>query len=225
MTPALAYWVDQLDPFLIHFTRTFGIRYYGLSYAVGFLAAACLLHLYVRAGKSVLSSDRIADFMVAAVLGVVLGGRIGSYFLYDYWRSFRTDPFEILRVWDGGMSFHGGLVGVMLAMAWFARSQKIPLLHLFDLVGDDRAGRHPLRQDRQLHQRRALGETDQAVPWAVIFPRSMPAGTPIELIPRGIPPNSMRPASRASCSSRTCRCASGEVMPSERGPAGWPGNS
>jgi phosphatidylglycerol---prolipoprotein diacylglyceryl transferase len=178
VTPALAYWVDQFDPFLVHFTRTIGIRYYGLSFAVGFLAAACLLHLYAKAGKSLLSSDRIADFMVAAVLGVVLGGRIGSYFLYDYWRSFRADPFEILRVWDGGMSFHGGLIGVILAMVWFARSQKIPLLHLWDLSAVSApAGIFFVRIANFINGE--LWGKPAEVPWAVIFPRS-----PLPLVPR-----------------------------------------
>src|ERR1035438_4369238 len=72
--------------------------------------------------------------MVAAVLGVVVGGRIGSYFLYDGWRSFGTDPLAILRVWEGGMASHGGMIGVILAVAWFARSAGIPFLHLADLV-------------------------------------------------------------------------------------------
>jgi phosphatidylglycerol---prolipoprotein diacylglyceryl transferase len=61
------------------------------------------------------------------VLGVVLGGRIGSYLLYDGWRSFGSDPFAILRVWEGGMSFHGGMIGVILAVAWFARLRGDPL--------------------------------------------------------------------------------------------------
>jgi phosphatidylglycerol:prolipoprotein diacylglycerol transferase len=174
----MAYWVDQLDPFLVHFTRTFGIRYYGVSYALGFLAAGWLLHLYAKAGKSLLLPNRIADFMVAAVLGVILGGRIGSYFLYDSWRSFRSDPFEILRVWDGGMSFHGGLIGVMVAMAWFARSQRIPLLHLWDLAAISApAGIFFVRIANFINGE--LWGKPATVPWSVIFPRS-----PLPMVPR-----------------------------------------
>ena len=134
MTPAFAYWVDRLNPFLIRFTDNFGVRYYGLSYALGFLVAAGLLYRYARAGRSLIPSDKIPDFMVAAVLGVVVGGRIGSYVLYDGWRNLGTDPFAILRVWQGGMSSHGGMIGVVLTTAWFARKEKIPMLHLWDLV-------------------------------------------------------------------------------------------
>ncbi len=178
MTLPLAYWVDQLDPFLIHFTGRLGIRYYGLGFALGFLAGAWLLHLYAKAGRTVLPADRIADFMVSAVLGVILGGRIGSYLLYDSWRHFRSDPLEIFRVWDGGMSFHGGLVGVILAMAWFARSQRIPLAHLWDLAAASAPpGIFFVRIANFINGELWGKPTD--VPWAVVFPRS-----PSPLVPR-----------------------------------------
>jgi len=181
MTAALAYWVDRLDPFIFHITPRFGIRYYGLAYAAGFVAAAWLLRAYARAGRSLLPPARIADFMVAAVLGVVLGGRIGSYFLYDAWRSFGSDPFGIFRVWDGGMSFHGGLVGVILAVGWFSRSEKIPLLHLWDLVASTAPAGIFLGRLANFVNGELWGKPAD-VPWAVIFPRSMPEGTPLHLI-------------------------------------------
>ena len=181
MMPSIAYWVDQLDPFLIHFTSRFGIRYYGLAYAAGFLIGAWLLGRYARAGRSLLPADKIGDFMVAAVMGVVLGGRIGSYLLYDGWRTFGSDPLAIVRVWDGGMSFHGGLAGVVLAVSWFAHREKIPLLHLWDLVASTAPcgllfGRVANFVNGELWGRPA------DVPWAVIFPRSAEEGTPLHLI-------------------------------------------
>ena len=181
MTAALAYWVDRLDPFVVHFTGRFGIRYYGLAYAIGFVVAAWLLRAYARAGRSLLPSAKIADFMVAAVLGVVLGGRIGSYFLYDGWRSFGSDPLAILRVWDGGMSFHGGLLGVILAVSWFARSEGIPLLHVWDLVASTAPAGLLFGRVANFVNGELWGKPTD-VPWAVIFPRSMPEGTPLHLI-------------------------------------------
>jgi phosphatidylglycerol:prolipoprotein diacylglycerol transferase len=181
MSASLAYWVDQLDPFLIHFTDRFGIRYYGLSYAAGFLVSAWLLGRYAKAGRSLLPASRIADFMVSAVLGVVLGGRIGSYLLYDGWRSFGSDPFAILRVWDGGMSFHGGLVGVILAVTWFAKSEKIPFAHLFDIVATTAPAGILFGRIANFVNGELWGRTSN-VAWAVIFPRSMPPGTPLGLI-------------------------------------------
>jgi phosphatidylglycerol:prolipoprotein diacylglycerol transferase len=178
MTPVLAYWVDRLDPFLIHFTDSFGIRYYGLAYAAGFVASAWLLHLYAASGRSLLSTAKIADFMVAAVIGVVAGGRVGSYLLYDAWRTFPSDPFAILRVWEGGMSFHGGLVGVMLAIAWFSRAERIALLHLWDLVASTAPVGLFLGRIANFVNGELWGRPAQ-VPWAVIFPRS-----PLPLVPR-----------------------------------------
>jgi phosphatidylglycerol:prolipoprotein diacylglycerol transferase len=178
MTPLLAYWVDRLDPFLIRFTDTFGIRYYGLSYAMGFVAAAWLLHLYARAGRSRLPSAKIADFMVAAVLGVVVGGRVGSYLLYDTWRTFPSDPLAILRVWEGGMSFHGGLVGVMVAIAWFSRAEGIALLHLWDLVATTAPAGLFFGRIANFINGELWGRPSD-VPWAVIFPHS-----PLPQVPR-----------------------------------------
>jgi phosphatidylglycerol:prolipoprotein diacylglycerol transferase len=181
MSPPLAYWVDRLDPFLIRFTPRFGIRYYGLAYAAGFLVAAWLLGRYARAGRSLLPAAKVGDFMVAAVLGVVLGGRIGSYLLYDGWRSFASDPLAILRVWDGGMSFHGGLVGSVIAVSWFARSEGIPVLHLWDLTATTAPAGLFLGRIANFINGELWGKITD-VPWAVIFPRSASEGTPYHLI-------------------------------------------
>jgi phosphatidylglycerol:prolipoprotein diacylglycerol transferase len=181
MTPVLAYWVDNLDPFLIRFKGNFGIRYYGLSYVAGFLSAAWLLHRYARAGRSLLPDAKIGDFMVAAVAGVVLGGRIGSYILYDHWRFFGKDPLEIFRVWDGGMSFHGGLIGVMIAVWWFSASEKIPLAHLCDLVATTTPAGLLFGRIANFVNGELWGKVS-AVPWAVIFPKSDPGAVAVQLI-------------------------------------------
>jgi len=181
MTLPLAYWVDRLDPFLVHFTAKIGIRYYGLGFAAGFLTGAWLLGLYARKGRSLLPQSRVGDFMISLVLGVVLGGRIGSYFLYDGWRSFGSDPLGIFKVWDGGMSFHGGLIGVMVAVWLFSRSEKLPLAHLCDITAASApAGIFFVRIANFINGELWGHVTD--VPWAVIFPRSADPGTPVALI-------------------------------------------
>ncbi len=175
MTPPLAYWVDRLDPFLVRFHGNFGLRYYGLAYVAGFLAAAWLLGRYAAAGRSLLPAPKIADFMVAMVVGVVVGGRLGSFLLYDSWRTLATDPWALVRVWQGGMASHGGILGVILATLWFARSQKIPFLHLWDLVATTApAGLFFGRIANFINGELWGKPTD--VPWAVIFPRSAPEG-------------------------------------------------
>jgi phosphatidylglycerol:prolipoprotein diacylglycerol transferase len=182
MTAPLAYWVDNLDPFLVRFRGNFGIRYYGLAYVAGILAAAWLLCAYARAGKSLLPAAKVGDFMVAAAIGVFAGGRLGSYLLYDGWRGFATDPFAVLRVWEPGMSFHGGLLGVILASAWFARSEKIPIVHLWDLVASTAPVGLLLGRLANFVNGELWGHPS-SVPWAVLFPRSVTPEHP-ELVPR-----------------------------------------
>jgi phosphatidylglycerol---prolipoprotein diacylglyceryl transferase len=182
MTPVFGYWVDQLDPFLIRFRGNFGIRYYGLAYVAGILAGAWLLCRYARAGKSLLPAAKVGDFIVAAAIGVFVGGRLGSYFLYGGWISFRSDPFAVLRVWEPGMSFHGGLVGVILAATWFARSEGIPIVHLWDLVASTAPVGLLLGRLANFVNGELWGKP-ATVPWAVIFPRSATPESP-ELVPR-----------------------------------------
>jgi len=178
--PVLGFWVDDLPPFLGPHWGPLGLRFYGLAYALGFVGAAWLLHRYARSGRSLLPSDKIADFMVALVFGVLLGGRIGSYLLYDTWRTFPSDPFAIFRVWDGGMASHGGILGVIVALAWFARSERIPFLHVGDLAAS--AGPVGLFLGRVANFINGeLWGKISFVPWAVIFPRSQP-GAPTQLI-------------------------------------------
>ncbi len=182
MTPALAYWVDDLDPFLIHFRGSFGIRYYGLAYVAGILGGAWLFSAYARARRSLLPASRIGDFIVALAIGVFAGGRLGSFLLYDGWRTFRSDPFWLLRVWDGGMAFHGGLIGVILAVFWFARRERIPAAHLFDLAASAAPLGLFLGRVANFINGELWGRPAE-VPWAVLFPRSVTPEHPL-LVPR-----------------------------------------
>lgn len=177
----LAYWVHNLSPFLIQFTDTIGIRYYGLAYLVGFVGGAAGLHLYARAGRSRLPAPAISDFIIAIVIGVMVGGRLGSFILYEGWRNLGSDPFAIFRVWEGGMASHGGFVGVAVAMAWFARKNKLPFLHLADLIVSVAPLGLLLGRIANFINGELWGKITD-VPWAVIFPESAPAGTPVSLI-------------------------------------------
>lgn len=173
------YWVHDLDPFLVRFSENFGIRYYGLSYMLGFLAGFALLHLASRRGRSPLGAGQNADYLFALVIGVLAGGRIGYFLLYDT-ASVARDPLMLLRVWEGGMASHGGIIGVILAMIWFARSRKVEFWRLADLtcmIGPPGLffGRIANFINGELWGR----VTD--VSWAVIFPGSDP-GAPLERI-------------------------------------------
>jgi len=178
----LAYWVHDLSPFLIQFTDTIGIRYYGLSYLLGFLGGAWLLHVYAKAGRSQLRSEQISDLIIAIVVGVMVGGRLGSFILYNNWRTLGEDPLALFRVWEGGMASHGGFVGVAVALAWFARSRRLPFLHLSDLIVSVAPLGLMFGRVANFINGELWGKISH-VSWAVIFPESAPAGTPIALIP------------------------------------------
>jgi phosphatidylglycerol:prolipoprotein diacylglycerol transferase len=176
----LAHWVHNLSPFLVRFSDNFGIRYYGLAYLAGFLATAWLLRRYHREGRTPLTPEVSTDLMLALVVGVLVGGRFGYFMLYQP-RTFFADPVALFRVWEGGMASHGGFLGVLIALAWFARSRQFSFLHLADLV----VTAAPLGLFFGRIANFINGElwgkiTD--VPWAIIFPLSAAPGTPVRFI-------------------------------------------
>jgi phosphatidylglycerol:prolipoprotein diacylglycerol transferase len=177
----LAYYVDNFSPFLGPHWHNFGIRYYGLAYLLAFAAAYLALIRYARAGRSLLPAAKVGDFMVYVVLGTLLGGRLGYFLLYRP-DSFLAEPLAIFRVWEGGMASHGGMLGVTIALIWFGRAQRIPILHLGDLVVS-------IAPIGLLFGRLAnfingeLWGKISFVRWAVIFPNSISPGTPLALIP------------------------------------------
>jgi phosphatidylglycerol:prolipoprotein diacylglycerol transferase len=130
---SLAYWVHTPHPFLVRFSENLGIRYYGLAYLAGFVAAGWLLRLYHQAGRSKLDVAAIFDLMTCLIAGVIIGGRLGYFVLYQS-ETFFHDPLVLLRVWEGGMASHGGFIGVGAAMWWFTRKRETSLWQVADLV-------------------------------------------------------------------------------------------
>jgi phosphatidylglycerol:prolipoprotein diacylglycerol transferase len=108
-----------------------GIHWYGIMYLFGFAAAFMLGRYRIRAGRFPgIDENRFGDLLFNGMLGVVIGGRVG-YVLFYGWSDFIADPLFLLRINEGGMSFHGGLLGVMAAVAiWSAQSKK----HVFDTL-------------------------------------------------------------------------------------------
>lgn len=137
MATTSSYWVHDLSPFLIRFPENplglDGIRYYGLSYLLGFLAAWALLRAYDNRGKFAINADARATLMTAVILGVIAGGRIGYMLLYDL-EAFLQNPALILRVDQGGMASHGGFIGVLLAVVWFAKKYNTNFFKLGDVI-------------------------------------------------------------------------------------------
>lgn len=143
------------------------IHWYGMMYLIGFAAAWMLGRS--RANRHGWSAEQVSDLIFYGALGVVLGGRIGYILFYDL-AGYRADPLAVLRVWEGGMAFHGGLLGVIVAMLLFARSQR----RSFWAVADFTAPLVPLgllagRLGNFINGELWGRVTD--VSWAMIFPR------------------------------------------------------
>lgn len=166
----LAYWVHHPIPFLGPHWGQFGIRFYGLGYVLGFIAAAWLFVRYARAGRSHLPTSRISDLMTALVVGVIVGGRLGSFLLYRP-SEMLNDPSAVFRVWEPGMASHGGFLGVAIALAWFSHRARISFLHLGDLiVSAAPVGLFLVRIANFLNGE--LWGRVTSVPWAIIFEES-----------------------------------------------------
>ena len=123
----------QIDPIAIA-VGPLAIRWYGLMYLVGFGAAFLLARSRIKQGRGGgISYAVFDDLFFFCVLGVVLGGRLGYVLFYKPGYYF-SHPLEILAVWQGGMAFHGGFLGVLLAMAYIARKHRIRWLAITDFI-------------------------------------------------------------------------------------------
>ena len=122
----------QFDPVLISI-GPLAIRWYALSYIVGFILFTILGRRRIAQGNSVFTKDTLDDFLTWGILGVILGGRIG-YVLFYKFSDYLANPLDIFKVWEGGMSFHGGFLGVVVAMWLFGRKHNISILKLMDTV-------------------------------------------------------------------------------------------
>ncbi len=162
----------SLGPFNI-FEKTIGpldVHWYGIMYMLAFLSA-WLLALY-RSGKphSPISKVEVENLVTYGAFGVILGGRVGYVIFYNFDR-WMSDPLWLFRIWEGGMSFHGGLLGVLLAMYVYSTRIRVPYLALMDFV----APLVPLglafgRLGNFIGQE--LWGRVADVPWAMVFPKA-----------------------------------------------------
>ncbi len=109
------------------------IHWYGVMYLIGFLAAWWLGTVRAKQPDSGWKKEEIGDLIFYAAIGVVIGGRMGYVLFYDL-SGFLANPLEIFKVWQGGMSFHGGLLGVLVTLLWFARKTKRNFFAVTDFV-------------------------------------------------------------------------------------------
>jgi phosphatidylglycerol---prolipoprotein diacylglyceryl transferase len=110
------------------------VRWYGTMYLLGFLASYLLVRVQLRRQKPpIMAENRVEDLYFYLVLGLMVGARLGYVFFYNF-RNYLEHPLEVVAVWQGGMSFHGGLIGAFLSAWLFSRKYRVNLWALGDLV-------------------------------------------------------------------------------------------
>lgn len=171
MIPVLFF--PAFDPVVVQ-VGPFAIRWYALAYIVGLVLGWRLMRRLVRLPPDVASQLQTDDFLSWATLGVVLGGRLG-YVLFYQPGFYLAHPLKALEVWQGGMSFHGGALGVAVAAIWFCRKNAIPLFGFADRMAVVTPiglclGRIANFINGELWGREAPAD----LPWAMIFPTGGP---------------------------------------------------
>ena len=162
------------DPTILVQIGPLAIRYYALAYILGLVVGWRLIRGLVLQPPAVATALQADDYLTWATLGVVLGGRLGYVLFYQPGR-FLADPWQIFAVWQGGMSFHGGMAGVAIATAWFCRRNGISVLGFGDRVAVVAPlglgfGRIANFINGELWGRPA----PDWLPWAMVFPNGGP---------------------------------------------------
>ena len=161
----------MIDPVLVE-VGPFAIRWYALAYIAGIVLGWLLGRRMVALPPAAATREQLDDFVTWCTLGIILGGRLG-YVLFYRPGHYLAHPAEALAVWQGGMSFHGGMLGVAVAMAWFCRREGLPLLRFTDRVA-------PVVPIGLFFGRLAnfingeLWGRVSDVPWAMVFPTGGP---------------------------------------------------
>lgn len=175
--PLAALPFPNIDPVIVQF-GPLAIHWYGLAYVVGILFAwwyAKRLAADARLwpiGTTPIRPEDLDDFLVWAAVGIIVGGRVGYILFYDFAR-YLADPLDIFALWQGGMSFHGGFAGTVLAMILFARARGIRVLSLLDIVAAGVPVALGLVRLTNFINSELWGRVTD-VPWAVEFPNGGP---------------------------------------------------
>ncbi len=125
-------YIHELNPIAFSLFN-FKIYWYSLSYLFGFIFSYCYVKFVLNKDFVNMDFKIFEDFIGWAVLGVIFGGRIGYVIFYNL-NFYLENPIEILKIWQGGMSFHGGLIGLILSIFFFSKSKKVNFLDLLNLV-------------------------------------------------------------------------------------------
>jgi len=127
----LAYYLHDLNPLIFRIYDNVGPRWYGLAYVLAFISSYLLFFWLAKRGFADLPAERVGDFITGcALFGVIIGGRLGYVFFYK--PEMLREPLSILRVWEGGMASHGGMLGLLLFTFYYSHRHKVSWTNLGD---------------------------------------------------------------------------------------------
>jgi phosphatidylglycerol---prolipoprotein diacylglyceryl transferase len=168
----LSYYLHDLSPFVLRFSETFGVRWYGLAYVAAFLFGILIVRRLSQLGYCDIPVQKVSDFIIGgAIFGVLLGGRLGYMLFYDL-ENFLQNPLIFFRIMDGGMSAHGGILGLTLYTLWYSWRHKVSWRN----IGDNLVVAAPVGLFFGRVANFINGELYgrvSTVPWAVQFPKEL----------------------------------------------------
>jgi phosphatidylglycerol:prolipoprotein diacylglycerol transferase len=170
----LAYFLHQFSPFIVQFREGLGLRWYGLAYVVAFLLGYLLYKKLAEKGYTDLPVAQVSDFITwAAVFGVMIGGRLGWILFYGLKQNHTFDPwYWPIEVWKGGMSSHGGIIGLVLFTLYWSRKYHVS----WTSIGDSLCVVSPIGLGIVRLANFINGELfgrPSTVPWAMLFPNEV----------------------------------------------------
>jgi phosphatidylglycerol:prolipoprotein diacylglycerol transferase len=161
----------RIDPILVKL-GPIRLSWYGLMYVFGFLASYWLVRYQIKKKDFGISKQGVDDLYFYLVLGLIIGARLGYVLFYDF-KMYLEDPLEILAIWHGGMSFHGGLIGVLIAGILFSWKTNKSFWKIADLIVVTVPIGLGLGRIGNFINGELYGRVTQ-VPWAMIFPKGGP---------------------------------------------------
>ncbi|VGO16112.1 Prolipoprotein diacylglyceryl transferase [Pontiella desulfatans] len=167
----MTHYIHNINPILLEIGGPLAVRWYGISYLMGFIACILLLRRWSKRGEFEVPEKEVSNFVVLlAFFGVFLGGRLGYVLFYGF-DSFLEDPLYVFRVWDGGMASHGGFIGVILFLVWYAKKNHHHFLNLTDHMAVTTSLGFAFGRLANFVNGELWGRASD-VKWAVVFPQS-----------------------------------------------------
>lgn len=168
----MTHYVLNINPVLFELGGPLAVRWYGISYLLGFVAAILLLRRWSKKGEFEVPVAEVSNFVaMLAFFGVFLGGRLGYVLLYGF-DAFLSNPLYVFKVWEGGMASHGGIVGMILFMLWYAKKHGHSFWNLTDNMACTSALGVAFGRLANFVNGELWGRTT-TVRWGVVFPQEL----------------------------------------------------